>query len=264
MDAGLPNWATLVETTAIRFAVPLGAGGMEGVDYPAVLARCRANAAQDEEFWDFVAALVCGGSPGRLHRLLVRLPYSVLATTNLDCLLDQARLEELGETAPAEVFPDIRSTRLNGGVHAYLHGRCRPSSSGGDALAVTGCVLSTEQYDDAYGGQRLPHAIKSLFLDYPVLFVGTSFTDHDIQRLLTEVGRIEAEEARAGATRGRHGRYALVEGSADEVDVASPLSKYRVEPIRFLNPTKDFGALVDILDWLASATPPRPKFGGTS
>jgi hypothetical protein len=65
-------------------------------------------------------------------------------------------------------------------------------------------------------------------------------------------------------TQRRHVRYALIEGTADQVDFASRLSKHRVEPIRFLNPTKDYGALVEILDWLAGAIPPRTRFGELS
>ena len=263
VNAGCPDWVSLAEQTAERFAVELGPNGASGADLPTVLMKCKQAAVHQDEFWDFVSSLVCSNQPGQLHRLLVRLPYEVLATTNFDCLFDVARREQFGEDLPVQTYPNIQSTKLSGGVHAYLHGRCFCGPDGTERLQHDGSVLGTDDYDLAYvEGGRLPHAIRSLLLDYPVLFVGTSFSDHDIQRLLTEAGRLEQVLGRAGRPLNRYARFALESGNAGDNDLHSASTSFRVESIRFQNPAHDYAALHEIVDWLGSSAPPRARYGG--
>lgn len=260
-NAGCPDWKGLAEAAVAQFGLALGPQGLEGADLPGLLQLCQ-QAAGAEPFWAFVSQLVCREVPDELHRLVVKLPYAVLATTNFDCLFDVARQQALDEAAPLQVYPGINSTRLHGGVHAYLHGRCMHHDGGPGHLAPDSCVMLTDQYDDAYGTDRLlPHAIESLLLNYPMLFVGTSFGDHDVQKLLTEVGRFEKDQVRRGRPYEPRPRFALEPGSPGDLDAQSTAHKFRVVPIRFLNPDDDYAALRDILRWLGTGVPPRTRYG---
>jgi hypothetical protein len=258
VDAGLPQWGALVELVAERFGVDLG--GSPVADLPGALQLCRGAAPDDATFWSCVSGLVCGSEPGPLHRALVDIPYVVLATTNFDCLLDAARLASTGKAVPSQAYPEIKSTKLTGGIHVYLHGRCNHEDGAPGHLEDGRCVLSRSDYDIAYGNDRLPHAVKSLFLDGPVLFVGTSFSDEDIQALLASVRRLEGVEARLGHALTSNRRVALVPGRAGDVDVNHSCSKFGIDPIRYLAPDDDHSGLSDIIRWLAADAPPRVSF----
>jgi len=197
-DAGLPTWGGLVDAVLAR--VPGGA--RDAIEHDPLYLRAVRDGRHDSRFARIQAhvgrsdlehivetVLEAGQEPGWLHQTLADLPFRSYITTNYDPLLEAA-LRSKGLHGWASVGNTPEEIRKLAGnperVIWHLHG-----CLGGDPR-ISRLVLTDADYDDVYLAEDSPAslALRSLFLMAPVVFVGFSFTDPEVSRVLRRVGRL--------------------------------------------------------------------------
>jgi hypothetical protein len=226
------------------------------------------------------------GLPGRsrdydpVHRLLVRSGFRAVVTTNYDSILEDAvsadgkRCEEFDLCARR--FPILDFLRETGAGRnrssvLHLHGYFRNPRR---------LVITTRDYYWRYGpyyqvgtdGTRTarwrssPHTrvLWTLFVMYPILFVGFSLRDPALRHILEVV---DQDFERGGAL----DHYAIV-GASNEIEEAATrdeLARYGVEPIFYrVNPPPapgypaDHSALEALVEDLCGITEPPPMRRG--
>src|SRR5579863_600640 len=122
-------------------------------------------------------------TPGELLRDIAEWPFAGYVTTNYDCLIQRALQVNghLGGWADAGNSDDeIR--KISGGVDHliwHVHGAVDRDPAG------YGMVITEEDYDRLYlEGSRVASQLKSLLTQKRVAFVGFSFDDAELKRLL--------------------------------------------------------------------------------
>src|ERR1041385_3193276 len=122
-------------------------------------------------------------NPTEIHKAIVALPAQFLITTNYDKLLERAKLEQ---TAGREV-PNTYNYKQAGSVASSLYrDKFFILKAYGDAQEdPDGIILTEKDYRQIIhhepGYQSL---LQTLFTTFTILFVGTSFTDIELQLLL--------------------------------------------------------------------------------
>lgn len=258
---GLPSWSGLVRAVAKRFGVPIPGDDAEiaSTNYPSILSRCLASG--PHEFWQFIEAKLCGGTPAAVHDLMVSLPFELYVTTNYDCLLEAAH-ERHSVPSPRVVgYPELNSRYINSRRLVYLHGRC-PCSDEATTLSEDRVVLTEHSYQQAYepSGSNLSNLLQSILTDFSILFAGASLNDWQQMRLM-EVARElrDAATARSGRPPQRHLALTMAPTSATGVaaDDTFPGTRFGIYPIFYRpDPTGGHGAVELIARWLASAVKP--------
>jgi len=120
------------------------------------------------------------------HKILARLPIEIYWTTNYDELLEKA-LREVGKT------PDVKISQHNLFVNLPRRDAVVYKMHGDISLAHD-TVLTKHEYED-YNKKRelFSNAFKSDFVSKTFLFIGFSFTDPNLEYLISRI-RIIAEE----------------------------------------------------------------------
>jgi hypothetical protein len=258
LAAGVPDWKQLVLAIAKKFDVACDANASPSV-LPDVLDACLEAAETAKDFWAAVSQQVCIESAGTdTQRLLLRLPFEVFATTNLDCILDGLHVGTENVAEPRIVsYPILRTGELAGRRLIHLHGSCECSDEPGFLADV---VLTASSYREAYGDtSMLPLALEALFTTHRVLLIGTSFNDPDLAYVAHSAFKRLIGHAGSHA---QNPHYALVPHDTAEADEAIDWTyagkRYGIDPIHYLR-DRDHAALQDILTWLEEQVNPLGK-----
>jgi hypothetical protein len=195
VDAGLPTWAGLVERTLGRLAHDQSSQirndrsfkrAREKADYSRCFSIIERNITRAT-----LEAAVCveinsATSPGNLAQRIADWPFAGYITTNYDSLLEEA-LARNGNLGWARVGnTELELRKLTGGasnVVWHLHG-CTALPAEKSRL-----ILTTSDYDNLY----LQHSpvldvFRSLLGHHRLVFIGFSFQDEEVKRLLRSVG----------------------------------------------------------------------------
>jgi len=114
------------------------------------------------------------------HRILARLPIQIYWTTNYDRLIEKALLEE-GKT------PDIKKAQSDLNVNLPKRDAIVYKMHG-DIETVSETVLTKHEYED-YNKKRelFSIAFKSDYVSRTFLFIGFSFTDPNLDYLISRI-----------------------------------------------------------------------------
>lgn len=167
------------------------------------------------EFLNVLQSIFPPRTPGDrhsgLHEVLLEIDFAGYVTTNYDmCLEDAASLrrQEFGIIEPdVYSWPDITfdvCENPTGKFIYHIHGCARD---------ISNLVLTPSHYRAAYGGSELPKLIERLFSRYAVLFLGFSFSDYEIRRILEDLGHAYRDEQAWARARER---YALISKRPEE------------------------------------------------
>lgn len=118
--------------------------------------------------------------PNARHRLIARMPFAAIVTTNYDELIERAY--HLEHQRPARTCTADSADSI---IRALVHGEFFILKAHGDIKDRKTIVLSERDYREVM--HRKPGyiaALQNIFLTKTVLFVGTSITDQDIIRVL--------------------------------------------------------------------------------
>lgn len=114
------------------------------------------------------------------HRILARLPIQIYWTTNYDDLIERA-LRERGKTPDVKkAQPDLSINLPKRDAIVYkMHG---------DINTVSETVLTKHEYEDYNSSRELfSNAFKSDFVSRTFLFIGFSFTDPNLDYLISRI-----------------------------------------------------------------------------
>lgn len=255
VGAGAPSWKTFVDKAAAEFGIDFD-DQVPATNYPLVLQRCHEAAESDDEFWSFVEAKLCGtATPTRLQRLLLKLPFDVFVTSNLDCLLEVPHAERTDVGTPRTlVYPNLPPTKLSDRRLAYIHGRCPCADEPHQKLTAVNSVLTETSYRIGYAeGSTLELAGRTLMGTLRVLFVGASFQDPIFALLMRGLDQIYRDIPIASAHE-RH--YALVSTPTERVnDLSWPGSNWGVVPIWYpVSEGDKHSALTEVAEYLVKLT----------
>lgn len=257
--AGLPTWSALVREAATQFgvAIPANDSEIESNAYPALLAECLGRAPDEHDFWSFVAARLCGGTPAPIHELVASLPFELFLTTNYDCLLEPAHALRSGPDPRVVAYPDLNVRYVNEGRLTYLHGRCLCDSAA-VGLSDDRVVLTERSYQEAYAERRstLSALLQLILTDFSVLFIGASLSDWQQWQLMETARHLrDAAGARTGAPTRVH--FAVTKAPTTAVGEAADLTfkgtRFGIRPIFYrLDPSGGHSAVELIARWLAT------------
>ena len=114
------------------------------------------------------------------HRILARLPVQLFWTTNFDNLIEQA-LIDAGKTPDVKKTQDDLSINLpkRDAIVYKMHG---------DISAAADTVLTKHEYEDYNKNRELfSNAFKTDFISRTFLFIGFSFTDPNLDYLISRI-----------------------------------------------------------------------------
>ncbi|MEJ7820686.1 MAG: SIR2 family protein [Chitinophagaceae bacterium] len=115
-----------------------------------------------------------------IHRILARLPIQIYWTTNYDRLIEKALLEE-GKT------PDIKKAQSDLTVNLPKRDAIIYKMHG-DIETVSETVLTKHEYEDYNKNRELfSNAFKSDYVSRTFLFIGFSFTDPNLDYLISRI-----------------------------------------------------------------------------
>lgn len=260
--AHVPTWESFLQEAGDKFGVTIH--GIAPDNYARVAQDCLDNAPDAADFWLLAESKFCvEREPTPSHGLLVNLPFSVFLTTNFDCLLDGPHSDVPAAPPRTLAYPDLPARHGDGGRLVYLHGRCSCGQPEGNSIDPDKIVLTADGYDRAYGptAETLPTFIKSVFLSMRVLFIGFSFSDFPMRRLLDALRMARESQGRQGGVISTGCDYAIFPTEASPeltTDYAYPGFAYGVDPIFYANSDGRHEALPKILTWLreqVGATP---------
>jgi hypothetical protein len=259
--AGLPTWTSLVREAATEFGVDIPANDseIESNAFPGLLAQCLEQAPSDSEFWTFVAARLCGGTPAPVHELVATLPFELFLTTNYDCLLEPAHALRGGPDPRVVAYPDLNVRYVNEGRLIYLHGRCG-CDGGVTALSDDRVELTERSYLEAYAERRssLSALLQLILADFSVLFIGASLSDWQQWPLMETARHLrDAAGARAGGRSTRE-HFAITRAPNSAVGEAADHTfrgtRFGIRPIFYRpDPSGGHGAVELIARWLTTA-----------
>lgn len=160
-----------------------------------------------------LGSILRGVKPTRAHEAIARMGWSKIITTNYDTLLeDAARAVHPDVVVTSPIRENFPNAQLQGGSPyvVKIHGDISDPDSH--------LVLSSEAFKELYYGkykEKYARVMATLLSSSPVLFLGYSHDDEDVQQLFTEVMKhatpkqVYAVVAREGKPRDFAERLAL-------------------------------------------------------
>ena len=249
-DAGLPNWAKLVDLAFARLPHAdqqnverdtLFRKGKSSGDFPSCFQR-MGDIAGPEVVAELVRQIIRYETPepGDLTRLIGDWPAAGYITTNYDNLIESAleSNKSLGWIGVGNRPNEVR--QVSGDVRNvvwHIHGS---AFLPGDKSKL---VLSSKDYDDYYlESSSLQQQLKSFLTQRRFVFVGFGLRDPEIMRLLKVVGRYTVPERPI---------FAFL-GSTDFLDDQAELRQlrdsYNIETIKYRIIDGSHGDLHDLLN----------------
>ncbi len=184
VGAGLPTWGELLTPLVARLP------GSPVADAAIDKAQYYQNAFGRGNLLDVVEELITNAQPPLTapHRLLTALPVRYIFTTNYDRLIERS-FEEAGRPL-RRVIDDTRLSSINNSITTLI-------KIHGDFDAPRSIVISTDDYDSYLAGKpAISDFIKVQLQTQSVLFLGYSFNDENLRRILRQVTRESGPERR--------------------------------------------------------------------
>lgn len=182
-------------------------------------------------------------SSGEIYELIARWPIPVYLTTNYDDEI-QKHLTELGETyilySNSEDHFGYLRPDLNGAIFK-LHG---------DLRSETGLILTKSQYHDISKHENWEYwrtTVTSIFRMNPMVIIGHSLTDKNIQHVL--------EAAKRGA--GVYQPICWIAPDVKDSQKREYLEKYRIRVIPYDNRDGEHKNLLRLIESVSEFIPPR-------
>jgi hypothetical protein len=191
----MPSWVDLLASVRAGLSGPLKSGDFDSKAFEHALAQNNLPLA-----FDFIedatgrgpledavkGALPVGLQPQSLAKAIADLPFAGYITTNYDSLLEKALSSEAGwvpvGNSPQEV-PKVSGDARN--LVWHLHGA---QDMSGDKSSL---VLSDRDYQSLYlDSSPAMRQLQGLLAHKRVVFLGFSFADQEVIRLLKAVGRL--------------------------------------------------------------------------
>lgn len=176
VDAGIPNWGTLIDEMKSEIAIP-----PNEADYLRI-AQMYYNERQQKEYIDKIRAVLNHKKVkyNEIHEWVFKLNPEHILTTNYDDLLEQVIKKEslpFSVVSKDKEFPYALNTNLLVKVHGDLND--------------TEIVLKEDDYLDYSLNHPLIEAfLKSVFASKVVLFVGYGFSDINLKMIVQTVRNI--------------------------------------------------------------------------
>src|SRR6185312_5811844 len=185
ISAGLRTWPELLRACSQRLGVEKDTElALEGGSYLEV-AQYLANLNGERALQECVADLIRmeATSPSELHRLIVKVPFAGIVTTDYDLLLsdaDTSRLFEPPVTYQTSGFSSLPRRRFMFHLHGHIN---EPSS----------IILAKSGYDRFALGlsSRAIQFLRTIFHSHTVLFLGFGFRDENIDSILRDLKELE-------------------------------------------------------------------------
>lgn len=158
-----------------------------------------------------------------VHNLLLELPIPFFLTTNYDSVFESAYDYKFGAPIPAYTHDQLglvnSSISNNANILFKLHG----SYERADTI-----ILTKEDYQKLYYQNSYLETLKKIFLSYTILFVGFSYSDPDIEYIVTGLSHSFNSENRM--------HYLLIsEGSYNSLEIEYMKRKERLTVIQYDN-----------------------------
>ncbi len=183
--AGLPSWSDLLR----RIAVEAGLASevephIQGGDFLEV-AQYLAKERSEEYVQEKVVKHIkqASNDPGELHKLIVRLPFAGIITTNYDHLLTKADESRYFNPPSTSHTTKLHSQRYEPFL-LHLHGHV------GDPGTI---VLTRHSYDEIETKRpKVRQFLSNIFQNFVVLFIGFGFSDDHVDGLLRGFKEVDA------------------------------------------------------------------------
>lgn len=188
VPSGLPNWGVLAEQLVRSVDHSLSDEQradahrmIRQAELEDVIDFCR-ELLGEGEYREAVQKILGGGQPNALHRFIVALPVPAIVTTNYDRLLETAYADLRGGLLPVFTASDTPTLwKLVARKEKYL------LKVHGDIIRPDTLVLTTRDYTKhVFGNAPFMTFVQRLLLGHSALFIGSSITDHYLQRILEE------------------------------------------------------------------------------
>jgi len=183
-DAGLPNWADLLERVAVDVGLyeevkpHIRAGRL--IDAAQFLSKERTERVIQERVANEIKRASAG--PGRLHQLLIDLPFAGIITTNYDLLLtaaDTVRRFQIPITHKTSGLSEHIRQRFV----LHLHGHVDDPET---------VILSRLGYNHILlDNDRVRHFVNAVFQTRRVLFIGFGFADPNVDTILRDLSHLK-------------------------------------------------------------------------
>lgn len=120
------------------------------------------------------------------HRILARLPIQIYWTTNFDSLIEDS-LKTQGKT------PDVKRNQNDLSINLPRRDAIVYKMHG-DINDISKVILTKHDYEDYYKtGELFSNAFKADFVSRTMLFIGFSFTDPNLDYLISRIRTIQQE-----------------------------------------------------------------------
>lgn len=180
LDAGMPSWGDAVKKIAERLEI------RDQLDYIEI-PQCYYDVYGKQEYKKLMQQIFkCGEEleVQEVHRNIIRLNAHTIITTNYDCLIEKAALEECETIRVISCDKDL-PYNCEGKILIKMHGDFQHDNF----------VLKEDdylQYGDNF--KLIDTYVKSIIATNVVLFVGYSFSDPDIKQIFSWIRRILGED----------------------------------------------------------------------
>jgi len=250
-DAGLPSWKSLIESIleeqdkATREKIEALSNYKIGIDttkpsYDKCLSAIQEKIGRDR-LEDYVRKfLPSNAEPGELGKLIAELPFEGYITTNYNNIIENALKNLTDEPWLAVGNTDEEIRKISGDPNQlvwHLHGSIV------EKREKSKLIITKEDYDREYlQDSKIKRTLFSLLKMKRVVFIGFSFDDYEIKRILETV-RQEANPSKSF--------YAFLgkKEEEDKADIISDLEKYNMLDIKsYAIRENSHKSLLDILE----------------
>ena len=237
-DAGLPNWKELLEHIARaadlydKVAPALQSGRL--LDVAHYLARKTSEEAVARRVVHEIKTFM-PDEPSDLHRLIVKIPFDGIITTNYDFLLSEADEKNRFDPPTTSVPPD-----LNAPFIFHMHGSMNDYGK---------IVLTKSGYDHFALGEARQEVqfLNNIFQNNVVLFIGFGFRDANIESILRDMKDL-------GVTDGwsMFGLVPKLKHEAHDEVFHEALMHRNVRPVYIEHPEEDEHGVEALKAWLGA------------
>jgi SIR2-like protein len=193
-DAGCPTWKGLVEATVASFEAEMRSKitnddlyelAFSKDEFAACFSRIQSFVGRRKLEAAVVEVINRTSEPGDLIKRLADLPFAGYTTTNYDNLLESQFQTEKGWSSVGNLDQEIR--KVSGGATRiiwHIHGSAQMKGK-------SRLILTEKDYDDFYL-EETPAVtqLRGLLTHHRIVFVGFSFKDPEVNRLLKRIGRL--------------------------------------------------------------------------
>lgn len=249
VDAGCPSWEKLIDNLIENLAENPQTDiltsrkyskAREVKDYPRCLSVIESKIGRDALERMVRHEIEKFGSPSKLGLKLAEWPFRAIISTNYDNLIEKAlsEINQLGWASVGNSEDEIRKlSRGIANVVWHIHGAIDLDKD------KSKLILSEEDYDFIYLNEtRIKEQLKAVLSQQRIIFIGFSFQDAEVKRILKFVGNLCSPDRPAYAFLGD------ISGSEHAEERNELLLNYNIEVITYNIVDGSHRQLHEILD----------------